>query len=140
MMWDILTQDEKNHILLKLLVHVCKADDVLHENEFAYLLHVCKILKVNPEVIREYMMQDEKINEILPQSEQERMNILYHLLFIMKSDKNIHPIEEIKIYQLSFRLGFSEEMTREFIQLYKENNIDQILQDSMLNIIRKHNN
>ena len=58
----------------------------------------------------------------------------------MKSDKNIHPIEEIKIYQLSFRLGFSEEMTREFIQLYKENNIDQILQDSMLNIIRKHNN
>ena len=68
MMWDILTQEEKNKVLLKLLVHISKADLILKEGELAYLLHICSILGLDPDLIRTYMLQkDENIHEILPQ-------------------------------------------------------------------------
>ena len=141
MMWDILTQDEKNKVLLKLLVHISKADLILKEGELAYLLHICRNLSLDPELIRTYMLhQDENIHEILPQTEQDRMNILFHLLFTMKSDQEIHPFEENLIFSLSFKLGFSEEMTRNFIQLMKEHTSDGMPLNGMLEIVRKHNN
>ncbi len=141
MIWDILTQDEKNKILLKLLVHISKADHALKEGELAYLLHICKILSLDPELIREYMLhQNENIKEILPLMEQDRMNILFHLLFTMKSDNEIHPSEENQIFSLAFKLGFSEEMTKDFIQLMKEHMTGGIPLNGMLEIVRKHNN
>jgi hypothetical protein len=140
-MWDILTQDEKNKILLKLLVHISKADLIIKEGELAYLLHICRNLGLDPELIRTYILQqDENIHEILPQTEQDRMNILFHLLFTMKSDYEIHPYEENQIFSLSFKLGFSEDMTRDFIQLMKEHTSEGMPLNGMLEIVRKHNN
>ncbi|MBK8627848.1 MAG: hypothetical protein IPN86_20465 [Saprospiraceae bacterium] len=140
MIWDVLTTDEKNRVLLKLLIHISKADNIIHEREFAYLIHTCKNLNLDPELIREYANLDDNINEIMPNSEQDRMNILYHLLFTMNSDNNVANSEEVKVYQLAFKLGFSEDMTRDFIQLMKMHNIEEIPMSSMLDIIRKHNN
>lgn len=140
MIWDILTNDEKNRVLLKLLIHISKADSQIHEGEFAYLVYTCKNLNLDPQLIREYAGIDENINEILPQSEQDRMNVLYHLLFTMNSDNNVDITEEVKVYQLAFKLGFSEDMTRDFIQLMKQHKIEEMPMNSMLDIIRKHNN
>lgn len=140
MIWDILTNDEKNRVLLKLLIHISKADSKIHEGEFAYLVYICKNLNLDPQLIREYAGIDENINEILPQSEQDRMNVLYHLLFTMNSDNNVDITEEVKVYQLAFKLGFSEDMTRDFIQLMKQHKIEEMPMNSMLDIIRKHNN
>jgi uncharacterized tellurite resistance protein B-like protein len=140
MIWDILTNDEKNRVLLKLLIHISKADSQIHEGEFAYLVSICKNLNLDPQLIREYAGIDENINEILPQSEQDRMNVLYHLLFTMNSDNNVDITEEVKVYQLAFKLGFSEDMTRDFIQLMKQHKIEEMPMNSMLDIIRKHNN
>ena len=140
MIWDILTTDEKNRVLIKLLIHISKADNQIHEGEFAYLIYICKQLNLDPEVIREYANIDGNINEILPNSESDRMNILYHLLFAMNADNNVDLLEENRVYQLAFKLGFSEEMTRDFIQLMKMHKIDEIPMNSMLDIIRKHNN
>jgi hypothetical protein len=58
----------------------------------------------------------------------------------MNSDNNVANSEEVKVYQLAFKLGFSEDMTRDFIQLMKMHNIEEIPMSSMLDIIRKHNN
>jgi hypothetical protein len=58
----------------------------------------------------------------------------------MKSDHEIHPYEENLIFSLSFKLGFSEEMTRNFIQLMKEHTSDGMPLNGMLEIVRKHNN
>lgn len=140
MMWDILTQDEKNKILLKLLVHISKADQTLKEGELAYLLHICDNLNLDPELIRTYMLREENIREILPLTEQDRMNVLFHLLFTMKSDQEIHQSEENQVYSLAFKLGFSEAMTRDFIQLMKDHKSNGIPMNEMLEIIRKHNN
>lgn len=140
MIWDVLTADEKNRVLLKLLIHISKADNLIHEGEFAYLIHICKNLNLNPELIREYASISEDIHEILPTSEQDCMNVLYHLLFTMNADNNVDLTEEVKVYQLAFKLGFSEAMTRDFIQLMKMHKLDELPMNSMIDIIRKHNN
>ncbi len=140
MIWDILSQEEKNTVLLKLMVHVTKADNTLQEGEFAYLLQLCKQLRLDPELIRKFIVESNDLNEILPSSEQERMQILYHLLFTMKSDNAINNVEEKLVYQLAFKLGFSEDMTRDFITLMHQYTIDTVPLNSMLDIIRKHNN
>lgn len=89
------------------MVHISKADLILKEGELAYLLHICRNLGLDPELIRTYMLQkDENIHEILPQTEQDRMNILFHLLFTMKSDHEIHPYEENLIFLYLSSLDF----------------------------------
>lgn len=140
MIWDILTKEEKNKILLKLLVHMTKADHHVNEGEFSYLIYICRQLHLDPELIKEYANENLTIQEILPTEEQDRMNILYHLLFTMNADSHVDPLEEVKIYQFAFKLGFSEQMTRDFIDLMKAHPIDELPTESMINIIRKHNN
>lgn len=140
MIWDVLTQEEKNKIILKLLVHLSKVDEGINEHEFAYLIYVCKNLDLNPELIREYAKPDIQLNEIMPTDENDRMAILYHLLFTMNADSMIDVKEEERMYAFAFKLGFSEDMTRDFIKLMKEHSLDDLPQESMLNIIRKYNN
>ena len=139
MIWDIYTREEKNKILLKLLIHVCKADKVIHEGEFSYLIYVCKSLQIDPQLIKEYAaLQD--VNEYLPQTENERMEVLYHLLFAMNADNNVAPEEETIIFQLAVKLGFSEAITHDFIQLMKKHTLQEIPSGEMIKIIRKYSN
>ncbi len=140
MMWEILTKEEKNLVLLKLLVQVSRADEHLDKREFAYLIHVCHQLSIDPEMIRTFAKAPADIKEIMPQSEEERMQILYHLLFAMKADEIVHAEEEKMLYELAFRLGFSESMIRDFIQIMKASPLDQIPVDALLDIIRKYHN
>jgi uncharacterized tellurite resistance protein B-like protein len=139
MVWDLLTEDEKNRIVLKLLIHVSKADNMIHEREFAYLIYVCKNFNLDPQLIKEYA-QIEDIKEYLPNEEQDRLAVLYHILFTMNADNDVSPLEEVRVYQLGFRLGFSEAMIRDFIELMKNHTIQDLSTEKMINVIRKHNN
>ena len=38
MLWDVLSNEEKNDVLLKLLVYMSQTDNVLNESEFSYLI------------------------------------------------------------------------------------------------------
>ncbi|KXK40054.1 MAG: TerB family tellurite resistance protein [Saprospiraceae bacterium] len=140
MIWDILTIQEKNEVLLRVLVHVSAVDGHISPEEFTYLIHICNNLNIDPEKIRSLLISDKPINEILPDTEEGRMGFLYHALFIMNADNLVEKSEEITLYKLAFKLGFSESMTREFIELMKQHTNDDLPMDEMLNIIRKHNN
>ncbi len=140
MLWDILSNDEKNDVLLKLLVYMSQVDGMLNESEFSYMIHVCNKLNINPEELRKFEGIKDVEKDILPSSEQDRVNILYHLLFIMNSDDKINPEEENAIYHLAFKLGFNEETTSEFISLMKQYKLDELPPGSMLKIINKFQN
>ncbi len=140
-LWNILTKEEQDLVLLKLLVHIALVDGVLLPQEFSYLVSICHTQNINPEKIRDFIhIKDVEINEILPTDEADRMNFLYHALFVMNADKDVAAAEMIYVYKLAFRLGFSEAMTREFIDLLRDHTSDDMPKDAMLNIIRKYNN
>ncbi len=138
-MWDILTNDEKNKIVLKILVAISKLDGHIHENEFSYLVYFCKNANLDPNIISTMANDTQELNEILPSNEQDRMNILYHALFAMNADHLVDIAEEQKVYSLAFKLGFSENMTRDFIDLMKSHTLDKIPMNAMMDIIRKYN-
>ncbi len=141
MLWDLLTQEEKNLILLKILVHVSVADGAIQVEEFSYLVGICKTLNIDPERIRDFIhVREQEIMEIMPVNEEERMYFLYHALFMMNADKKVDVGEEVYVYKLGFKLGFSEVQTRDFIELMKYHTLDDIPKDAMMNIVRKHNN
>ena len=140
MFWDLLEHDEKASVLVKILIHLAKVDGELSKNEFSYLVYVASKLHLPLEKVREIMISEEDLNEILPHDENERMNVLYHLLFMMEADKIIDP-EEIKmIYHFALKLGFSEKMEEEFILIFKTYDIDDLPPDAMLKIIQKYQN
>jgi uncharacterized tellurite resistance protein B-like protein len=140
MMWDVLTGEEKNIILLRLLARVCKADETLRVEEFAYLMHVCTKLGLDPEVLRTIVLSETESEEILPSEEHDRMGIMYHMLFTMASDHDVNSKEVNLIHRLAFRLGFSEAMTRDFIDVMKNQNIQDLPISMLLDVVRKHNN
>lgn len=138
MMWDVLTNDEKNQIVLKILISVTKVDDKINENEFAYLVYFCRNVGLDPNLITTFAQNNEMANEIMPIGEQDRMNVLYHALFTMNADNFVDLKEENMVYLLGFKLGFSENMVREFISLMKTHRINTIPVNSMIDIIRKY--
>ena len=141
MLWDLLTQEEKNLILLKILVHVSVADGAFQVEEFSYLAGICRALNIDPERIRDFIhVRDQEIREIMPVSEEDRMHFLYHALFMMNADKKVDFGEEVFVFKLGFKLGFSEAQTRDFIELMKNHTLDDIPNEAMMNIVRKHNN
>ncbi len=140
MFWNDLSIDEKNKTILQLLVHLCKADSNFQNEEFDYLIYFCKNTGLDPELIRFYLMNDSYPRESLPQDEQERMNILYHLLFTINADSLIGTDEEIAVYKLAFILGFHENITKDFIEIMKIYPITKLPKDAMVSIIRKYSN
>lgn len=140
MIWDMLSAEEKNHILLKLLVQVCKADHTLQVEEFAYMVHVCNKIGLDPELIRLFIKDKTDPNEIMPVDEHDRMSMLYHLLIMMASDHDVNLLEEQLIFKLAFRLGFHESMTRDFIEVVKTSKVNEMPVNLLLDVIRKHNN
>lgn len=140
MMWDVLTTEEKNIVLLKILVKVCKADETLQIEEFAYLVHVSAKLGLDPDSIRTIVLSDDDSIDIMPVEEHDRMSIMYHMLFTMASDHDVNEKEVNLIYRLAFRLGFSEAMTKDFIEVMKHNDIRDLPLSKLIDVIRKHNN
>jgi hypothetical protein len=139
MMWDILTNDEKNQAILKILISITKVDEKINENEFAYLVYFCKNVGLDPNLITKFAADNRNLNEIMPVNEQDRMNVLYHALFTMNADNAVDGKEEQMMFLLAFKLGFSESMTRDFINLMKSHTIDNIPMNGMMDIIRKYN-
>jgi uncharacterized tellurite resistance protein B-like protein len=98
------------------------------------------LAKLEPELIKTYQNTEFHRNILLHQNEQERMNILYHLLFVINADSKINSDEERSIFKLAFSLGFSENITRDFIELMKLYPINELPNDAMLSVIRKYSN
>jgi hypothetical protein len=76
----------------------------------------------------------------MPGDEKNRMNILYHLLFVMNADSIVNSDEERALYKMAFKLGFHENMTKDFIELMKIYPFNKLPNDAMLAIIRKYSN
>ena len=140
MFWKNLSTQEKNQTILKLLIKMAKADLNFQDEELSYLLYFCKVAQLDTELIRSYQTLDPKDETLFPSDEQNRMNILYHLLFVVNADSNVNQDEERAIFKLAFKLGFNENLTRDFIELMKLYPIKELPNDAMLSLIRKYSN
>lgn len=140
MFWELLDGPEKAHVMIKILAYIAKADGKLQENELAYLLYVAQKINVAPEDVRQILVDNQPLHEMLPSDEQDRMNVLYHLLFMMSADKTVADEEEKALYYFGLKLGFSEWMVKDFLEVFKTYDIDDLPPGAMVDIIKKYQN
>ena len=75
-----------------------------------------------------------------PKGEQERMNLLYHLLFLMKIDGRVGPKEKALCHELGTRLGFNYLMVDDLITVMAEHEGKAVPDNLLLDIIKKYMN
>lgn len=126
--------------LISILLQLSKADLNFENQEYAYIHEVGKNMGMERLEVEKIIHSDYKYNLTIPPSEQDRMNILYYLLFLMKVDKSVTDQETKLIYHFGFKLGFSEKMLDDFIQLVFLHQKGKVPIEDMLNIIRRYQN
>jgi uncharacterized tellurite resistance protein B-like protein len=126
--------------LISLLVHISKSDNHFDDFELSYILQVGQAVGLNQYQIEETIRAEDTLDPTFPKTEQERMNILYYMLFLMKIDQNVSHKEKELIHHYGFKLGFSKAMLDEFVHLISKHQNSNVPTNQMLSIIKKYQN
>jgi len=126
--------------LISLLVQISKSDKQFDDFEFSYILQVGSAIGLDQLQIEEAIRSNSQTKLSIPKTEQERMNILYYMLFLMKIDKSVNEKEIELIHHYGFKLGFSKAMLDDFILVITEHAEDRVPTEKMISIIRKYQN
>lgn len=130
----------KTKELLSALIQLSKADNYFDEFEFTYLLKVGKHIGLDDDVVESMIQQSKKLPLSIPKDEEERMTILYYMLFLMKINNIINDEEKELVHHYGFKLGFSANMIDDFIRLMESSGQRKVKANDMLKVIRKYQN
>lgn len=131
---------QKKKAVVSLLIQMSLVDGQVDDIELQFIHGVSKELGLTEEDIRAIAANPEKFEMQPPPPEQERMTILYYVLFTMSVDGKIHEAEERMCYKVGLRLGFNEYLTRDLINVMKKFLNKEVPQNALLNEIKKHMN
>lgn len=133
-----LTDKRKSHILN--LVKLAQADGKWHQNEKKFIASVAQRIGLTDQEHEQVIFQPESVNFIAAKSEQERVVLLYDLLFMMKIDGGVVIEEEDFCMEIGLRLGFNPAMIQEMIEVMKIYKAQNIPDNSLINILKKYLN
>ena len=131
--------DQKQTHILTLLM-LAEADDVDHENEIRFINNVAVRIGLSASDVIEIDKHPERLTFSLPETEKDRMTVLFDLLFLMKIDGNIAEEEKELVRELGVRLGFRISMVEDFIKVMSNNIGKEVPANILLDIIRKYMN
>lgn len=126
--------------LISLLIRLSKSDKQVHAHEASFVRDVGARMGLEVEDIVEIENEPNAYPLDPPKSEQERVSILYHLLFMMKMDGEVSVQEEKLTHQIGLKLGFRPEMVQAMIQLIKDNIQTDVPPDQMISILKRYLN
>jgi len=124
------------YMLLKLMA----ADGHREKAEYIYILKVAFEMGMTPEDITSLTAEDLVTRPKFPESEKDRMVILYYLLFMMKTDGNITSEEENIVKELGYHLGFRIEMVSDLIHVIKSYDQSASPSEELIHKIRTYLN
>lgn len=131
---------ESNKAIFSLVYKLIRSDNQIHDKETSYLLNLANFLKLDPGEVQNIIKNPEEFILVPPPSEQERMTILYYMLFSMRIDKDINKNEENIVYKAGLKLGFQESMLREMINLMKKHLTTRLPKEAMIEVIKRYLN
>lgn len=130
----------RNMAVLAMLVQMAEADGDLDLAEQEFILDVAYQVQLTGDEVEEIFTHPKKFVLIPPRNEEDRMTILYYLLFMMRIDGKILPKEEELCYKAGLRLGFNHDMVTDLIFVMKKHLHEELPEDALLNVIRKYLN
>jgi len=133
------TLDQKQTHILTLLM-LAEADNRDHINEIRFINNVAGRIGLSEMDVQEIDKHPERLTFSLPESEEDRMTMLYDLLFLMKIDGVVAEEEKELVRELGVRLGFRISMVEEIIQTMAQYVGQRVPANALLDIIRKYMN
>lgn len=122
-----------------LLIKQAKLDNRLEEIEIVYIQAVANSYDIDLKRVLE-LEDPENFNFCLPQAENKRMAILYHLLFLSKKDLQIDETEINFIQKMGFHLGIREEVILELIEVMQEHIGEVVPSEALLAVFKPYLN
>jgi len=126
--------------LLSVLIQLSRIDNYFDQFELTYLLKVGQHLNMDQEVVENMIKDSKKKKLVIPEKEQDRMTIIYYMLFLMKIDTIVTEEEKDLVHHYGFKLGFSKPMMDEFIDVIEKHKFRKVPTEKMLQIIIKYQN
>lgn len=134
-----LADDAKKENIISVVAQMSKVDGKLHPNELIYLLKLGLSFGLSDETVREIIIKEENFI-FIPKLEQDRITILYYLIFLMKADNEIQKNEEHLLHHYGLKLGFSPLMIENLIRVVKANLEVKLTPNALLDEIKKYLN
>ncbi len=131
---------DRKKAVVAMLIQLANVDEGEAHVERRFIRDVAEQLGLKTSELQEVIDNPDGFPLKPPKEEQERMNILYYLLFTMRVDGVIKEEEERLCYKAGLRLGFNEHLTADLIRVMKTYLHEDIPTEAMLNAIRKYLN
>ena len=131
---------EKNRSIIALLLDMARSDAFSAPIEDDYITGIAQQLGISELEVDDIRNNPKEIPFKPPPTEQERMTILYFLLFTMRVDGEIKKDEENYLHDISLRLGLNPSLTGDLIRVMKDYPKGDIPAAVMLDQIKKYLN
>ncbi len=134
-----LADKAKKENIVSIATRMSKVDGKIHENEFVYLLKLGLSLGLSDEKVRDIIHSNEKFI-FVPKSENDRVTILYYLIFLIKIDGVVDDEEVNLMHHFGLKLGFSPLLISNVIDVIKSQTGKEIAPGSILIEVKKYLN
>jgi len=131
---------ERRKAVVALLFTMSSIDGHIDPLERKFVYGVAQELGLDMATVQEVIAAPERFEIQPPPPEQERMSILYYVLFTMSVDGVIRKEEEVLCYKIGLKLGFNEHLTRDLINVMKRFLNKEIPSNALLDEVKKHMN
>ncbi len=126
--------------VISMLLRMMDADGQKDRTEYLYILKVAYEMGITQEDIAALTPEVLNRKGKLPESERDRMTILYYLLFMMDMNGIITPEEETLIREFGYILGFRIDLVADLIRVIKNHYAGGSPTDELLDTIRTYLN
>lgn len=131
---------EHKRNILKIIANLAAKDGQLLENEVQFLYQVGKSFHFTIDDIKSIVKETSLHHISIPKSEQDRMNVLYYLLFMMKADNDVNQKEINMVKRLGFKLGFRSQLVEDMIHTISGAPNSKVTPDQLLADIKRYMN
>jgi len=131
---------EKNRSIVALLVDMARSDAFSAPIEFQYISGIAEQLGISRLEVEDIKNNPKDFPFDPPPTEQERMTILYYLLFTMRVDGEINTSEENYLHDIGLRLGINPALIEDLIRVMKSYANQDIPPMAMLEQVKKYLN
>lgn len=131
---------QKKQSIIALLIKMAAADRLFCNNEDRFITYIGHQMELDPTELAKVKKTPEHYPFEIPRQEQDRMTILYYVLFLMRADGKIAVEEEHLCYKIGLKLGFSHNLVMDLIAVLKKYLKKDVPPELMLEHVKKYMN
>ena len=139
MKWEELDRKEQSIQIIRVLRSLSIADDALTHSELDLIRKVGHYYGLSSDEVDDELIRFAPAIAV-PTNENERIKILYYMLYLIKADFVVDQEEVEIVHHFGLKLGFRENMLNKLIEIAKENIGKGLPIEKMLDTIRQYLN